>query len=132
MAPKGKNKTATQKAIEAAPAQSASRDLIPTGPKQVGHARYAVKRDENGKRPTTSRALVLRNGKNGAMGTGEMQLFGKLSGREKLDLLAGVHAQRHTDSPQIAHAGPLRRGPHPALQESARHSFPLDALLQDR
>ena len=40
-------------------------------------------------KPTTSRALVLRNGKYGTRGTGEVMLMSKMSGREKMDLLAG-------------------------------------------
>jgi hypothetical protein len=40
---------------------------------------------------STARALVLRNGRHGAMGTGEIVALGRLSGREKLELLAGMH-----------------------------------------
>jgi hypothetical protein len=69
---------------------SESRELVPVGPRHVTAHMSATRRDENGKRPTTSRALVLRNGKYGAMGTGEVSAFGKLSGREKLELLAGT------------------------------------------
>lgn len=86
MAPK---KPATRKAIKAPIIESSSKELVPVGPRGVSVHKSSVKRDENGKRPTTSRALVLRNGKHGAMGTGEVSAFGKLSGREKLDLLAG-------------------------------------------
>lgn len=67
---------------------SASRDLIAVGRKDVV-AKSAGRRDAEGRRPTTSKALVLRNGKYGAYGTGEVLLASKLSGREKLDLLAG-------------------------------------------
>ncbi|KAG6885905.1 hypothetical protein C0993_007923 [Termitomyces sp. T159_Od127] len=38
--------------------------------------------------------MVLRNGKHGARGTGEMILVSKLSGREKLDLLAAKKAEQ--------------------------------------
>lgn len=38
---------------------------------------------------STARALVLRNGRTGAMGTGELVAMTRLSGREKLELLAG-------------------------------------------
>jgi hypothetical protein len=65
------------------------RDLIPVGPKHV-QIKHRSKRDENGLKPSTSRALVLRNGKYGARGTGEVILAGRISGREKLDLLAGT------------------------------------------
>ena len=70
------------------PPQSASRDLVPTGPKAV-FGKNAVRRDANGHRPSTSRALILRDGKYGARGTGEVMVLNKMSGREKLDLLAG-------------------------------------------
>ncbi|KAI0793177.1 hypothetical protein C8Q75DRAFT_547778 [Abortiporus biennis] len=73
---------------------SASRDLVPTGPKEV-FAKHHKRRDENGQRPTTARALVLRNGKHGAMGTGEVFLLTKMSGREKLDLLAEDYYERY-------------------------------------
>lgn len=61
------------------------------GGRDVGQVRPStVKRDQFGRRPTTTKALVLRNGKQGAMGTGEVVPFsGKISGREKLELLAG-------------------------------------------
>lgn len=71
------------------PSLPASRDLVHTGPKQV-QKKYHSKRDEHGHKPSTSRALVLRNGKYGARGTGEVVLAGRISGREKLDLLAGT------------------------------------------
>ncbi|KIO10195.1 hypothetical protein M404DRAFT_21860 [Pisolithus tinctorius Marx 270] len=69
------------------PVLSQSRDLVPVGPRQV-QAKHHGKRDENGLRPSTSRALVLRNGKYGTYGTGELVLASRISGREKLDLLA--------------------------------------------
>ncbi|GBE81159.1 hypothetical protein SCP_0308850 [Sparassis crispa] len=68
-------------------AHSTSRDLVPVGPRHLS-AKNQTKRDENGDKPTTARALVLRNGKYGARGTGELMAMGKMSGREKLDLLA--------------------------------------------
>lgn len=78
----------------------ASRDLVPVGPRHVstkapGHLsvrgnKNGSKRDENGQKPSTSRAIVLRNGKYGARGSGELMLASKLTGREKLDLLAGM------------------------------------------
>ncbi|KIY44417.1 hypothetical protein FISHEDRAFT_30122, partial [Fistulina hepatica ATCC 64428] len=69
------------------PPPSASRELIKKGPREIA-ASSRTKRNARGERPTTSRALVLRNGKYGARGTGEVMLTAKLSGREKLDLLA--------------------------------------------
>lgn len=76
------------KLVKAPTIPSTSRELVPTGPKHVSR-KHAPKRDENGDKPTTARALVLRNGKYGARGTGEVVLVTKLTGREKLDLLAG-------------------------------------------
>jgi hypothetical protein len=72
---------------------SSSKDLVPVGPRDVAsktHSKSASKRDEKGQKPTTSRALVLRNGKYGSQGTGEVMLMGRMSGREKMDLLAGT------------------------------------------
>jgi hypothetical protein len=67
------------------------REVGKRGERGVGEARPStVKKDEHGRRPTTTRALILRNGKHGAMGTGELVPFAnKISGREKLELLAG-------------------------------------------
>ncbi|KAF5370711.1 hypothetical protein D9758_001875 [Tetrapyrgos nigripes] len=66
---------------------SASRVLITTGPKDVSkaHGKGDGTRDE---RPTTTRALILRKSKYGAFGEGEVFLMSKMTGREKLDLLA--------------------------------------------
>lgn len=80
--------TAVKKKPITASTTSASRALVAVGRKDV-IAKHAGKRDADGRRPTTSKALVLRNGKHGAYGTGEVMLSSKLSGREKLDLLAG-------------------------------------------
>ena len=68
-----------------------SRDLVTVGKRDVTVSKHGSKRDKDGRRPTTSKALVLRNGKHGSMGTGEIILAGKMSGREKMDLLAGEH-----------------------------------------
>ena len=70
------------------PEPSASHELVPVGPRDVQLSRRA-RRDDNGHLPTTARALVLRNGKYGARGTGELVATRKISGREKLDLLGG-------------------------------------------
>ena len=58
------------------------RHIVPRAPKLSG-----IRQSEE--KPTTSQALVLRNGKYGARGTGEVILMKKMSGREKMDLLAG-------------------------------------------
>ncbi|KAH9942511.1 uncharacterized protein BXZ73DRAFT_88059 [Epithele typhae] len=70
------------------PPLSKSRELVPIGPREVFKSRQGRQRDANGNKPLTARALVLRNGKHGAMGTGEMMIASRMSGREKLDLLA--------------------------------------------
>ncbi|KAI0339768.1 hypothetical protein BDW22DRAFT_1360779 [Trametopsis cervina] len=67
---------------------SKSQALVTTGPKEIVVKRSHTKRDAEGHKPTTARALVLRNGKYGAMGTGEVSLSTKISGREKLELIA--------------------------------------------
>ncbi len=85
MAPKAKAKLPTK--------SSNSKDLITLGPRTVAEKRSG-RRDAEGnriERPTTTRALVLRNGKHGARGTGEVVALGRLTGREKLDLLAGAY-----------------------------------------
>ncbi|KAI0074642.1 hypothetical protein K474DRAFT_1665173 [Panus rudis PR-1116 ss-1] len=65
-----------------------SKEVVKVGPQEVWGDKNRPKRTEDGKKPTTARALVLRNGKYGARGTGEVILLNKMSGREKLDLLA--------------------------------------------
>ena len=70
-----------------------SRELVRTGPKdvQVHHrAKGKSVRDADGNLPTTARALILRNGKHGAMGAGELISTKHIAGREKLDLLGGA------------------------------------------
>jgi hypothetical protein len=70
---------------------SGSRDLILFGSRHV-QTRNGIRsiRNEDGQLPSTARALVLRNGKYGAMGTGEIVPTKHISGREKLDLLGGM------------------------------------------
>lgn len=80
-----------QKLVKASTTSSTSRDLVPVGPRELStKAKSHGKRDENGEKPTTARALILRDGKHGARGTGELIHVTKLIGREKLDLLAGT------------------------------------------
>lgn len=77
-----------------APAKvSNSKDLISLGSRHVQDTRKG-RRDANGnpiprERSTTTKALILRNAKNGA-GAGELVAVTRLTGREKLDLLAGL------------------------------------------
>ena len=70
------------------PRQSSA--IVPTGPKDVWHDGPTRRRKQGGTKPLTERALVLRNGKEGINGSGEVTIFTKLFGREKLELLAGM------------------------------------------
>lgn len=82
--------TAKKKAAQPS-STSTSKALVAVGRRDVTVSKHGSKRDKDGRRPTTSAALVLRNGKYGSFGTGEVMLASKLSGREKLDLLAGEY-----------------------------------------
>ncbi|KAJ8509052.1 hypothetical protein ONZ45_g8736 [Pleurotus djamor] len=73
-------------AIKPPPSKPNEKSVIKVGPKHLSSKSKGI-RDENGQRPTTQRALVLRKSKH-AFGTGEVVLLGKMTGREKLDLLA--------------------------------------------
>lgn len=75
-----------------------SRAIVPVGPRHLstrstGHlALIGSNQSKGNDKPTTTRALVLRNGKYGVRGTGELMLVSsKLTGREKLELLAGTN-----------------------------------------
>jgi hypothetical protein len=68
---------------------SKSRDLVGVGPRHVQVHHQAGKRKEGRERETTTRALVLRDGKHGARGTGEVFAPARMMGREKLEILAG-------------------------------------------
>lgn len=101
---------------------SSSKDLVPVGPRHISTKsapKSQVKRDPNGERPSTARALVLRNGKHGARGTGELMAVAKLSGREKLDLLAGAISNPMILDP----ANHPDRGACSKIQESAAQSI---------
>jgi len=67
---------------------SSRTDLVKLGSRQV-QVKHPTRLDKDGLLPSTARALVLRNGKQGAMGTGELMSLRKPTGREKLDLLGG-------------------------------------------
>jgi len=69
---------------------SASKEVISVGRKDVFKNTGDGQPETFKERPTTTKAMVLRNGKHGAMGTGEVVLLSKIGGREKLDLLAGT------------------------------------------
>lgn len=79
-------------------AKSASKDLVKLGPREVFVDADKARKLREAK-PTTSRALVLRNGKYGVQGRGSLSLMSKISGREKLDLLAGTLAVNLSMSP---------------------------------
>lgn len=66
-----------------------TKDLVKVGPREVFIDADKAQKLRDVK-PTTSRALVLRNGKYGVQGSGDIVLMSKISGREKLDLLAGM------------------------------------------
>ena len=69
---------------------SAKQQLIPVGKRDVlAKSQPKDGKQEKGPKPTTEKALILRNGKYGARGTGELMLMGRMTGREKMDLLAG-------------------------------------------
>ncbi|TRM69506.1 hypothetical protein BD626DRAFT_533140 [Schizophyllum amplum] len=68
------------------PPKTNTKDLVKKGPAEI--QKSANRRQDAAEKPTTQRAIVIRNGKHGARGTGEVQLANKLAGREKLDLLA--------------------------------------------
>lgn len=94
-----------KKPVKSPPLPSLSTDLVPVGARHVQVSKRGGRRDENGLKPTTSRALILRDGKYGARGTGELILVSRMSGREKLDLLAGqflIVVSRHTHD--LAHS----------------------------
>lgn len=63
-------------------------DLVTRGSRQV-QVKHSSRLDANGLLPSTARALVLRTGKQGAVGTGEVMSLRKPIGREKLELLGG-------------------------------------------
>jgi hypothetical protein len=107
-----------------APAPPKSRDLVPVGPRHVA-AKHHKKRNENGHLPTTARALVLRNGKHGAMGAGELMLTRKMSGWEKLDLLGGKCSQTaiHTGSLNLRRALCATRRSDETAQDCSKASF---------
>lgn len=86
-------------------------ELVPVGSRQV-QVKHPGRLDENGLLPSTARALVLRNGKQGAMGTGELMSLRKPIGREKLELLGGKLLSRGVKPIEYtALSLKLKRGP---------------------
>lgn len=84
---------------------SESRAVVPIGPREVVRSRrnqLATKRDEWGNKPSTIKAITIRNGKHGTMGTGELVSTKiRMSGREKLELLAGRSLAKTPPSPLL-------------------------------
>ena len=76
------------------PGKAHSKEVISLGRRDLFKNSGAGRPDTFKERPTTTKALVLRNGKYGAMGSGELILLSKIGGREKLDLLAGTRRKR--------------------------------------
>jgi hypothetical protein len=71
------------------PAKPTSNSLVPVGPRHIvakDQAKKRTARDEFGRYPTTSKALILRDKRNTVAGNGSGTE--KITGREKLDLLA--------------------------------------------
>ena len=105
---------------------SPSKEVVSVGRKDVFKNSGAGRPETFKERPTTTKALVLRNGKYGAMGSGELVSLSKIGGREKLDLLAGtrLHHQQHEDNPSLdAWSLSENRGLYRKGGESGRNSF---------
>lgn len=68
-------------------ALSTSKDLVPVGARHIQSAKRGKRDEETGQKPTTTRALILRN-----RGVVAVKHVTRLTGREKLDLLAGSWA----------------------------------------
>ena len=95
-------------------------DLVPVGSRQV-QVKHPSRLDENGLLPSTARALVLRNGKQGAMGTGELMSLRKPIGREKLELLGGESLSNGLTMIEYP-ALSSKRGPHCKVDQK-RHCY---------
>lgn len=63
------------------------RAIVPKGAQGV-RSKVKAEKEKSLVLKSTQRAMQLRNGKGGSFGTGELVLS-KMSGREKLELLAG-------------------------------------------
>lgn len=110
------------------PPTATSSALVPVGARHVATSNRQSKRDENGDKPSTARALILRNGKHGARGTGELvPTFSKLLGREKFDLLYGTfpHPTHKLDA-NLYHAEDLDK----KSQTAILNPFRLDTSLK--
>ncbi|KAF6763057.1 hypothetical protein DFP72DRAFT_1030216 [Ephemerocybe angulata] len=102
--------------------------LTRTGPKEViSHPSEAKKHREYVEKPTTTRALVLRNGKHGAMGAGELFMSNRITGKEKLDLLA----EELIEKMKQAVLTPFRLDQSLRIAESKFHEF-LDDIADLR
>jgi len=114
---------------------SGSKDVVPLGRRDVFKNSGAGRPDTFKERPTTTKALILRNGRHGAMGTGEVVLSSKIGGREKLDLLAGtrLRQRQYNRNPSLDARSPLVfRGLHRKGGGSGCGSLQTGAMRQDR
>ncbi|KAF9501917.1 hypothetical protein BDN71DRAFT_1438656 [Pleurotus eryngii] len=107
-----------QRKPNASSTNTKSKSVVKVGPKNVS-AKYQGIKNDKGERPTTSRALTLRHGKYGSFGTGEMMHLGKMTGREKLDLLA----EDLTDKAKKAVAAPFSLEKCLEIAESQCHAY---------
>ncbi|KAF8650432.1 hypothetical protein AX16_005235 [Volvariella volvacea WC 439] len=108
-------------------AQPKSSDaLITRGARDV--APSSSRNRPQGEKPTTTRAMVLRNGKYGARGTGELVLMSRLTGHEKVVLLAEDLMERS----RVAIMAPFNIGQCLKIAESHYEAFIDDiANLKD-
>ncbi|KAF7321790.1 hypothetical protein MKEN_00700800 [Mycena kentingensis (nom. inval.)] len=108
---------------------SDSKALVTVGDRHVVPSSRRSKRNDDGQKPTTVKALVLRNGKFGARGTGEMVQVTRLLGREKLDLLVEDMVSKKAEG---AIATPFHMGISLKIVDAQCSSFLDDvAHLQD-
>ena len=117
------------------PGKPPSKEVVPVGRRDVFKNSGAGRPETFKERPTTTKALVLRNGKHGAMGSGEVVLLSKIGGREKLDLLAGtrLHHQRYKDNTGLdAPPSLVNRGLYCQGGESSGNPLQIGTMRQDR
>ena len=111
---------------------SKTQALVKTGPKEIVAKKHRAQRDENGHRPTTAQALILRRSKYGPVGEGEVVASTKISGREKLDLLAGVFTLSPGRAPFTDRLFSSIRGPHNEIRLDHSHSVQFKESLEHR
>lgn len=92
-------------------ATSTSKDVVPIGKRDVFKNATTKKSEAEKEKPSTTRALVLRDGKHGARGTGEIMVQSKIGGREKFDLLSGVFSRNASRTWLTLHQRTTQRNP---------------------